>query len=129
MSDNTEFEVINNSKELFNRIEEAIVTNHFKQYEYKNFNNIKEIDSREFIKVYRASWKNSSQYVTLKYFFKLNNTVVEEIIREVITKYDYIHILLIIIFLIFIPDFKLFFKRLNYIEMIIFTIILFAFMG
>ncbi|RGB31567.1 kinase-like domain-containing protein, partial [Rhizophagus diaphanus] len=83
MSDNTEFEVINNSKELLNRIEEAIVTNHFKQYEYKNFNNIKEIDTGEFIKVYRASWKNSSQYVTLKYFFKLNDTVVEEIIREI----------------------------------------------
>ncbi|CAB4391602.1 unnamed protein product [Rhizophagus irregularis] len=92
MSDNTEFEVINNSKELFNQIEEAIVTNHFKQYEYKNFNNIEEIDSGEFIKVYRASWKNSSQYVTLKYFFKLNNTVVEEIIREIkLYRDDYFH--------------------------------------
>ncbi|CAB4442225.1 unnamed protein product [Rhizophagus irregularis] len=92
MSDNTEFEVINNSKELFNQIEEAIVTNHFKQYEYKNFNNIKEIDSGDFIKVYRASWKNSNQYVTLKYFFKLNNTVVEEIIREIkLYRDDYFH--------------------------------------
>ncbi|POG60878.1 kinase-like domain-containing protein [Rhizophagus irregularis DAOM 181602=DAOM 197198] len=64
MSNNTEF----NSNEWIDWIEEAITKKHIKYYDYKHFNNIQEIGSGSFGKVYRANWKtnqdnNSKQYL------------------------------------------------------------------
>ena len=85
MSDSTEIEA-SNTNEWINWIEVAIANNYFKYYEYKNFNNIKEIGSGGFGKVYRANWKNSNQYFALKCFSKPDNATVEEIVHEVIMK-------------------------------------------
>ncbi|CAB4479842.1 unnamed protein product [Rhizophagus irregularis] len=43
---------------------------------------IQEIDSGSYGKVYRASWKNSQGYLALKSFYDLNNTIAKEIIHE-----------------------------------------------
>ena len=86
MSDNTEIEATNNSNEWINWIEVAIANDYIKYYEYKHFNNIKEIGSGGFGKVYCANWKNSNQYFALKYFTKPDDATVEEIVHEVIMK-------------------------------------------
>ncbi|POG72248.1 kinase-like domain-containing protein [Rhizophagus irregularis DAOM 181602=DAOM 197198] len=81
MSDNSD---IDNSTSTNNEwIEEAIKKNYFKYYDFKNFNNIQEIGSGGFGKVFRANWKKTEQYMALKSFFKLDNVTVEEIKREV----------------------------------------------
>ncbi|CAB4382076.1 unnamed protein product [Rhizophagus irregularis] len=80
MSDNSD---IDNSTSTNNEwIEEAIKKNYFKYYDFKNFNNIQEIGSGGFGKVFRANWKKTEQYMALKSFFKLDNVTVEEIKRE-----------------------------------------------
>ena len=81
MSNNAKFEVTENS---INWIEEAIAKNYFKHYEYKNFNNIQEIGTGGFGKVYRANWKKSNKYLALKSFFDFNNTTIKEVVHEVI---------------------------------------------
>jgi hypothetical protein len=70
--------------EYINWIEEAINKNHIKYYEYENFNNIEEIGSGSFGKVYRVNWKNSHSYLALKAFFNLNDVTIKEIVNEVI---------------------------------------------
>ncbi|EXX65642.1 uncharacterized protein OCT59_024043 [Rhizophagus irregularis] len=65
-----------------NWIEESISKNHIKYYEYKYFNNIQEIGTGCFGKVYRANWKNSEQYLALKSFFNLDNITIKELIHE-----------------------------------------------
>ena len=72
------------SNEWINWIEEAIARKHIKYYEYDHFSNIQEIGSGGFGKVYRANWKNSDQYLTLKSFFNFDHVTVKEIFREVI---------------------------------------------
>jgi hypothetical protein len=62
-------------------IEEAIAKKHIKYYEYEHFNNIQEIGSGGFAKVYRANWKNSNSYFALK---SLDKTSAKEIVNEVI---------------------------------------------
>ena len=79
MSNNTD----GNSNE-WDWIEEAIAKNYFKYYEYEYFNNIQEIGSGGFGKVYRANWKNSLGCLALKSFFNLNNITAKEIVNEVI---------------------------------------------
>ncbi|RGB34459.1 kinase-like domain-containing protein [Rhizophagus diaphanus] len=80
MSDNSD---IDNSTSTNNEwIEEAIKKNYFKYYDFKNFNNLQEIGSGGFGKVFRANWKKTEQYMALKSFFKLDNVTVEEIKRE-----------------------------------------------
>ncbi|RIA94778.1 hypothetical protein C1645_759278 [Glomus cerebriforme] len=69
-----------------NWIEDAIAKEYFKHYEYKHFSNIQEIGSGGFGKVYRAKWKNSDQYLTLKSFFSFDNTTAREIVHEVMMK-------------------------------------------
>jgi hypothetical protein len=81
MSNNT---VIENSNEWINWIEEGISKKHIKYYEFEYFNNIQEIGSGAFGKVYRANWKDSSKYFALKCFHTFNNTMAKEIVREVI---------------------------------------------
>src|SRR6266542_1407604 len=76
--------VTENSNEWIDWIEEAITKKHIKYYEYNHFNNIEEIGSGSFGKVYRANWKNSHNYLALKSFFNLNNITVKEIVNEVI---------------------------------------------
>jgi serine/threonine protein kinase len=84
MSDNIEIQDTLNPNEWINWIEEAIEKKYLRYYEYKNFNNIKEIGSGGFGKVYRAKWKNVEDgYFALKSFFNFNNAV-KEIVREVI---------------------------------------------
>ena len=84
MSDNVELDDLN---EWTNWIEEAIAKNYFKYYEYEHFNNIKEIGSGSFGKVYRANWKSSKsshRYFALKSLFNLNSATAKEIVHEVI---------------------------------------------
>ena len=77
--DNTEMQSANDL------IKEAVDKSHFKYYDYKNFRNIQEIGSGRFSKVFRANWKNSEQFLVLKYFFNFNKATAKEIEREVIT--------------------------------------------
>jgi hypothetical protein len=65
-------------------IEEAINKGDFKFYEYKQFNNIQEIGTGNFGKVFRANWKNSEKQFALKSFYSLDNITTKEVIREVI---------------------------------------------
>ena len=72
--------------EWINWIEESISKKHIKYYEYKDFSNIQKIGNGNFGKVYRANWKkNSEQYFALKSFI-IDDTTVNEIVHEVITK-------------------------------------------
>ncbi|CAB4379509.1 unnamed protein product [Rhizophagus irregularis] len=80
MSNNTEF----NSNEWIDWIEEAIIKKHIKYYDYKYFNNIQEIGSGGFGKVYRANWKSFHNHLVLKSFFNINNNAtVKEIVNEI----------------------------------------------
>ncbi|EXX50476.1 uncharacterized protein OCT59_012494 [Rhizophagus irregularis] len=79
MSNNTEF----NSNEWIDWIEEAIAKKHIKYYDYKHFNNIQEIGSGGFGKVYRANWKSFHNHLALKSFFNINNATVKEIVNEI----------------------------------------------
>src|SRR5581483_8843248 len=88
MSNNIEILETENTNEWVNWIEEAIVKEYFKYYEYEHFSNLQEIGSGTFGKVYRADWKNPGQYLALKSFFNLNNVIVKEIVHEVIMKYN-----------------------------------------
>ena len=83
MSNNIEPNATGNSTEWIKWIEEAVTKNYFKHYEFNHFNNIQEIGSGGFGKVYRANWKNSGRYFALKSFFSLNNAMVKEIVNEV----------------------------------------------
>ncbi|RGB36750.1 kinase-like domain-containing protein [Rhizophagus diaphanus] len=82
MSNNIEMANTENTNEWTNWIEEAIVKEYFKCYEYRHFSNIQEIGSGAFGKVYRANWKKSEQCIALKSFFNLNNVTVKEIVHE-----------------------------------------------
>ena len=84
MSDIIERKDTENTNECINWLEEAIVKEYLKYYEYNNFSNIKEIGSGGFGKVYRANWKNFENYLALKSFFNLNDVTIKEIVREVI---------------------------------------------
>jgi hypothetical protein len=84
MSDNKQIHDTENKNEWINWIEEAIDKNQLKYYEYNEFNNFQEIGTGGSGKVYRANWKNLEKHFILKSFFSLNNTIVKEIIREVI---------------------------------------------
>jgi len=84
MSNNIENQDTENTNEWVNWIEEAIVKEYFKYYEYENFSDIEEIGSGMFGKVSRAKWKNSEQYLALKSFFNLDSITVKEIVNEVI---------------------------------------------
>ena len=74
-----------NSKksEWMDWIEDAISKECIKYYDYEYFYNIEETGSGSFGKVYRANWKNSHKYLTLKSFFNLNDATVKEIVDEV----------------------------------------------
>ncbi len=74
---------IHDSNEWINWIEEAIFKNHIKYFDYKHFNDIQEIGSRGFGRVFRANWKNSHKYFALKSFNNLNDTTVKEIVHDV----------------------------------------------
>ncbi|GBC06009.1 hypothetical protein RclHR1_06550013 [Rhizophagus clarus] len=71
-----------NSNEWINWIEEAIVKEHLKYYEYNQFTNVQEIGAGVFGKVYRANWKNLKKQFALKSFFNLNSATIKEIVRE-----------------------------------------------
>ena len=85
MSNNNE--VTDNSNEWINWIEESIAKKIIKYYDYKHFNNIQEIGTGGFGKVYRANWKSSHNYLALKSFSNFNNITVKEIVDEVIIIY------------------------------------------
>ncbi|CAB4396145.1 unnamed protein product [Rhizophagus irregularis] len=70
------------TNEWVNLIEEVVDKEHFKSYEYKQFNNIQHIGTGEFGNVYHANWKNSGEQFALKSFFSLNKITVKEIVRE-----------------------------------------------
>ena len=94
MSENTEFNVTENTNEWINWIEEAISKQHIKYYEYEYFRNFKEVGVGSSGKVYRVNWKNSHEHLALKSFFNFNDSMAKEIVREVIMKYTiYSHFL------------------------------------
>jgi hypothetical protein len=82
MSNNAE--LVNNSNDWNKWIEEAISKKLIKYYEFEQFYNIQEIGSGNFSKVYRANLKNSHRLYAIKSFFNINDTIVKEIVREVI---------------------------------------------
>ncbi|PKY14702.1 kinase-like protein [Rhizophagus irregularis] len=53
-------------EEWINWIEDAILKNHIKHYDFKSFSNFKVIGSGCFKEVYRANWKNSRNILVLK---------------------------------------------------------------
>src|SRR5438552_16158933 len=87
MSNNTELKSTGSSNEWIDWIEEAIVKNYFKHYEYDHFSNIQEIGSGGFGKVYCANWEYSRKHFALKSFSNFNNVTVKEIVNEVIILY------------------------------------------
>jgi hypothetical protein len=82
MSNSTELKITGNTNEWINWIEESIAKKQIKYYDFKNFNNIQEIGSGNFGKVYRANWINSHNYLALK-SFKYFNIMVKEVVNEV----------------------------------------------
>ncbi|POG64543.1 kinase-like domain-containing protein [Rhizophagus irregularis DAOM 181602=DAOM 197198] len=70
------------NNENINWIEEAIIKQHIKYYEYENFKNIQEVGSGAFGKVFRANWKNFGHYLALKSFYNLNDITLKEIVNE-----------------------------------------------
>ncbi|EXX72240.1 uncharacterized protein OCT59_024004 [Rhizophagus irregularis] len=81
MANNPELKVISKSNEWINWIEESIVKKQIKYYDQKLFNNIQEIGSGNFGRVYRASWKNSHYFLALKSFINFD-TIAKEIVNE-----------------------------------------------
>ncbi|RIA79953.1 hypothetical protein C1645_24943 [Glomus cerebriforme] len=77
-----------NQNEWINRIEESISKRYIKYYEYKYFNNIKEINSEGFGKVFRVKWKNSEQYLSLKSFKTFDNATAKELVHELNLRRD-----------------------------------------
>ncbi|CAB4415043.1 unnamed protein product [Rhizophagus irregularis] len=75
-------EITKNQNEFAKWIEEAIDKGYFKHYEYEYFNNIQEVGSGGFGKVYRAKWKNSDKFLALKSFYNFDNVTIKEIVRE-----------------------------------------------
>ncbi|PKK77444.1 kinase-like protein [Rhizophagus irregularis] len=83
MSDNIGMQDTENMNEsITNLIEEAIVKEHLKFYEYEQFSNFQQIGSGSSGKVYRANWKNSEKQFAMKSFYNFNNITLKEIIRE-----------------------------------------------
>ncbi|GBC20806.2 kinase-like domain-containing protein [Rhizophagus irregularis DAOM 181602=DAOM 197198] len=84
MSNNTESNALVKFTENSNNewIEEAIVKDYIKCYEFNYFSNFQEIGFGGFGKVFRANWKSSHNYLALKSFFSFNNTTIKEIIKE-----------------------------------------------
>ncbi|POG64544.1 kinase-like domain-containing protein [Rhizophagus irregularis DAOM 181602=DAOM 197198] len=70
-----------NINEWTNWIEEAIIKQHIKYYEYENFKNVQEVGSGAFGKVFRANWKNFG-HLALKSFYNLNDITLKEIVNE-----------------------------------------------
>ncbi|RGB39557.1 kinase-like domain-containing protein [Rhizophagus diaphanus] len=73
----------NDSNEWTNWIEEAISNKLIKYFDYKHFNNVQEIGSGSFGKVFRANWKNFSGRFALKSFYNLNKVTIKEIVHEI----------------------------------------------
>ena len=70
---------------MINWIEEAISKEHIKYYEYENFHdNMEEIGSGRFGKIYRVNWEDSHRRLVLKSFFNFNNATVKVVVNEVI---------------------------------------------
>src|SRR5215813_83989 len=71
-------------------IEDAIYKEHIKHYEYKYFNNIQEIGTGGFGKVYRANWNNSHRYFALKSLLNIDEVAIKELVHEVIIIMKYV---------------------------------------
>ncbi|GBC07528.1 hypothetical protein RclHR1_07510004 [Rhizophagus clarus] len=82
MSDNVEIQDTGNTKEWIEWIEEAIIKEHIKFYEYEQFSNFQYIGTGSFGIVNRVNWRNSQKHLALKSFFNLDNITLKEIVRE-----------------------------------------------
>lgn len=71
------------SNKWINWIEAAINNKLIKYFEYKHFNNVQEIGSGSFGKVFRANWKNFNGFFALKSIYNLNKVTIKEIVHEV----------------------------------------------
>lgn len=74
----------NNVNSWANWVEEAISKNRIKYYEYNHFCNIKEIGTGSFGRVLQANWKNTQKHLALKSLANVNQTIIKEIVDEVI---------------------------------------------
>jgi serine/threonine protein kinase len=83
MSDDMKMQNAENTNEWINWIEEAIDKECLNYYEYNQFNNIQEIGTGDFGKVYRASLNNLEKFFALKTFFNIDNIIMNEIVCEV----------------------------------------------
>ncbi|UZO03607.1 uncharacterized protein OCT59_024011 [Rhizophagus irregularis] len=82
MSNNPEPKDISNSNEWINWIEESITKKQInKYYDHKHYDNIQEIGFGKFEKVYRANWKSSYRFLSLKSFINFDITA-KEIVNE-----------------------------------------------
>src|SRR6266498_5069637 len=88
-----------NENEWIDWIEEAITKKHIKYYEYDLFNNVQEIGSGAFGKVFRVKWKNFEHFA-LKSFFNFNRATIKEVVREVIINFiiNFVFVISIVIF-------------------------------
>ncbi|GBB99019.1 hypothetical protein RclHR1_00340010 [Rhizophagus clarus] len=71
-----------NTENTINWIEEVIIKEHLTYYEYNQFNNIQEIGTGSFSRVYRANCKNLEKIFALKSFFNFENITMKEIVHE-----------------------------------------------
>ncbi|PKY31827.1 hypothetical protein RhiirB3_449636 [Rhizophagus irregularis] len=51
-------------------------------------NNVQKIGTGGFVKVYRANWRNSDQYLALKSFFNVDDVIAKEIVHEICINYE-----------------------------------------
>ncbi|GET04623.1 kinase-like domain-containing protein [Rhizophagus clarus] len=80
MSANIEMQAIENTNEWINLIEEAVIKQHIKFYEFKQFSNFQLIGAGSFGKVYCVN--EGEKHLALKTFFNLDNITIKEIVRE-----------------------------------------------
>src|SRR6266542_1746122 len=85
MSNKTE---IKESNCYIDWLENSIVKEYFRYYEYSDFKDIQKIESGSFGNVVRAKWKNNDHYFALK-SFNNNKVTLNEVVNEVQKLYNY----------------------------------------
>ena len=63
-------------------LEESIVKEHIKLFEYSDFKNIRLIGSGSYGNVVRVNWKNTDRFFALKSFID-NKQTLKELVKEV----------------------------------------------
>ncbi len=74
----------NNSNKWIDWIENSITEGLIKFYDSNQFGEVEEIGPGTLGKLYRTTWKNSSEILALKSFYNFDETIAREIVNEVI---------------------------------------------